>query len=218
MNNIDEEIPEILQIQVDFLHAQGLPEMERVRQEVNFQRCRTQDVKARLKLLLISNLDSAIIGDEIVGTHFERAGEVVYLHRCAKMENTLATLDFCTEEIPVRLGDGKESVIKFMNPISEVSYNSYTLTECNPVYPKLYQLLNGSWVTNGKTTELARVDSVVFQNSSSRELRPHEFVGSKGNGLFTMGDLVRSNRARSIGNSCTTVTGREVYLGSQCTY
>ena len=145
MNNIDKEM--LLQSQVDFLHAQMLQEIERVWQEVNFQRCRIQDVEARLKLLLVSNLDSAIIGDEIVGTHIERAGEFVYLHRCAKMEITLATLDFCTEEIHVRLGDRKESVIKFMNPISKIFYNNYTLTECNPVYPNLYQLLNGSWVT-----------------------------------------------------------------------
>ena len=53
--------------------------MERVWQEVNYQRCRIQDVETRLELLLISNLDSAIIGDEMVGTHIERAGEVVYL-------------------------------------------------------------------------------------------------------------------------------------------
>ena len=153
MNNIGEET--LLQSKVDFLHAQGLQEMERAWQEVNYQRCRIQDV-------LISNLDSAISGDEMVGTHIERAGEVVYLHRCAKMEITLATLDFCTEEIPVRLGDGKGSVIKFMNPISKIFDNNYTLTECNPVYPNLYQLLNGSWVTYGKTTELARVEPVVF--------------------------------------------------------
>ena len=216
MNNIDEEM--LLQSKVEFLHAQGLQEMERVWQEVNYQRCRIQDVEARLKLLLISNLDSAIIGDEMLGTHIERAGEVVYLHRCAKMEITLTTLDFCTEEIPVRLGDGKESVINFKNPISNIFYNNYTLTECNPVYPILYQLLNGSWVTYGKTTELARVEPVVFRNSSSRELRPHEFVGLNGNGLFTMEDLVRSNRARFIRHSRTTVTGREVYLGSKGTY
>ena len=216
MNNIDKDM--LLQSKVDFLHAQGLQEMERVWQEVNYQRCRIQDMEARLKLLLLSNLDSAIIGYEMVGTHIERAGEVVYLHRCAKMEITLATLDFCTEEIPVRLGDGKESVIKFMNPISKIFYNNYTLTECNPVYPNLYQLLNGSWVTYGKTTELARVEPVVFRNSSSRELRPHEFVGLNGNGLFTREDLVRSNRARSIRHSRTTVTGREVYLGSKGRY
>ena len=74
MNNIDKEM--LLQSQVDFLHAQGLQEMERVWQEVNFQRCRIQDVEAKLKLLLISNLDSAIIGDEMVRTHIQRAGEV----------------------------------------------------------------------------------------------------------------------------------------------
>ena len=216
MSNIDEEM--LLQSKIDFLHAQGFREMERVWQEINFQRCRIQDVDTRLKLLLISNLDSAIIGDEMVGTHIERAGEVVYLHRCAKMEVTLATLNFCTEEVPVRLGDGEESVIKFMNPISKVFYNNYTLTECNPVYPNLYQLLNGSWVTYGRKTQLARVEPLVFRNSSSRELRPHEFVGLKSNGLFTMEDLVRSNRARSIRHSRTTVTGREVYLGSQGVY
>ena len=48
MNNIDKEM--LLQSQVDFLHAQ---EMERIWQKVNFQRCRIQDVEARLKLLLI---------------------------------------------------------------------------------------------------------------------------------------------------------------------
>ena len=112
----------------------------------------------------------------------------------------------------------EESVIKFMNRISKIFYNNYTLTESNPVYPNLYQLLNGSWVTYGKTTELARVEPVVFRNSSSREPRPHEFVGLNGNGLFTMEDLVRSNRARSFRHSRTTVTGREVYLGSKGTY
>ena len=61
MNNIDKEM--LLQSKVDFLHAQGVQEMERVWQEVNYQRCRIQDVEARLKLLLTSNLDSAIIGD-----------------------------------------------------------------------------------------------------------------------------------------------------------
>ena len=70
----------------------------------------------------------------------------------------------------------------------------------------------------GKTNELARVEPVIFRNRSSRELRPHEFVGLKGNGLFTMEDLVRSNRARSIRHCRTTVTGREVYLGLQGTY
>ena len=48
MNNIDEEM--LLPSKVDFLHAQGLQEMERVWQEVNYQRCRIQDVEARLKL------------------------------------------------------------------------------------------------------------------------------------------------------------------------
>ena len=134
MNNIDKEI--LLQSQVEFLHAQGLQEIERVWQEVNFQRCRIQDVEARLKFLVISNLDSAIIGNEMVGTHFERAGEVVYLHRCAKMEITLATLDFRTEEIPLRLGDGKESVIKFKNPISKVFLQQLHTDRMKPSVPQ----------------------------------------------------------------------------------
>ena len=43
-------------------------------------------------------------------------------------------------------------------------------------------------------------------------------MGLNGNGLFTMEDLVRSIRARSIRHSRTTVTGREVYLGSKGTF
>ena len=95
-NNIDEEM--LLQSKVDLLHIQGLQEMERFWQEINFQTCRFQDVDTTLKTFLISKLDSATNGDEMVGTPFERSTEVVYLQRCAKMENTLATSDLCTEK------------------------------------------------------------------------------------------------------------------------
>ena len=73
-----------------------------------------------------------------------RAGGVVYLHQCVKMgvfeiENT-----FCTEEEPVRIGRDQNSVIRYMHPITRVFYTNYTVTECNPFYPNLLKLANGT--------------------------------------------------------------------------
>ena len=60
------------------------------------------------------------------------------------MEVTIAKTNFCTEEVPLRLGEGTDTVIRYMNPITKVFYSNYTLADCNPVYPNLFKLPNGS--------------------------------------------------------------------------
>ena len=85
-----------------------------------------------------------VLGVGGVGVHVERAGAVVHLHRCAKMEVMVIENTFCTEEVPVRLGGGGNSVIRYMHPITRVFYTNYTVTECNPIYPNLLKLANGT--------------------------------------------------------------------------
>ena len=60
-------------------------------------------LRTRSKLSLTCNLDSAVWGVGTEGIHLEKAGGVVYLHRCAKMEVTIVKNGFCTDA-PVRLG------------------------------------------------------------------------------------------------------------------
>ena len=51
-------------------------------------------------------------------THVERAGSVLYVHKCSKMIATITKLPLCTEEIPV-LGEGQNfSSFRYMDPIT----------------------------------------------------------------------------------------------------
>ena len=100
-----------------------------------------------------------------------------------------------------------------MHPNTRFFYTNYTMTECSPIYPNLLKLANGTWIPYGKKIERARVEPTPIFHDTRREMRPHEFVGLKENGLFTMEDLWRSSKAWAYKHSRTTVTGREVYLG-----
>ena len=99
-----------------------------------------------------------MLGVGAAGVHVERAGGVVYLHRCSKMEVSVIENTFCTEEVPVRLGRDGSSVIRYMHPITTVFYTNYTMTECNPLYPNLLKLANGTLITYGKKEERVRVE------------------------------------------------------------
>ena len=65
----------------------------------------------------ISNIDTMVLEREVKGRHNKRAGEIQYLHRCAKVKLSGVTNTFDVEEVPVRPEHAKETVIECMNPI-----------------------------------------------------------------------------------------------------
>ena len=68
-----------------------------------------------------------------LGTHAERAGGILYVHRCAKVIVHVVENQFCTEEVPVRVfSDNTSEVIRYMDPIFRVFYRNFTLINCNP--------------------------------------------------------------------------------------
>ena len=67
--------------------------------------------------------------------YLHRAVGIVYLHGYAKMEINMNEKKICTEEVPVQMGHRIDTVLRFMNPITEVFYQNYTFTECNALYP-----------------------------------------------------------------------------------
>ena len=119
------------------------------------------------------------IGVGPVGVLVERAGELVYLHRCATMNVIVIENTFCTEVVPVRLGRDGNSVERYMHLITRYLYTNYTMTECNPIYPNLLKLANSTCVTYGKRIERARVEPTPSFNDTIREMRPHVFIGLK---------------------------------------
>ena len=57
-----------------------------------------------------------------LGTHTERVGGILYVHRCAKVIVHVAENQFCTEEVPVRVfSDNTSEVIRYMDPFLEYS-------------------------------------------------------------------------------------------------
>ena len=58
-----------------------------------------------------------------LGTHAERAGGRLYVHRCAKFIVHAVENQFCTEEVPIRVSsDNSSEGIRYMDPASRVFY------------------------------------------------------------------------------------------------
>ena len=110
---------------LELAYERGLQEGETIWLDMKFQKCQMDQLRTQTKHSLTFNLDSAVwcLGSECV--HLEKTGEVVYLRRCAKMEMKIVEKK-CTEEVPVRLRLGKETVLKLMDPITKVFSRNYT--------------------------------------------------------------------------------------------
>ena len=58
----------------------GVPETEVTWVEIDVQKCKMDHMREQLKLSLISNMESVVLGVGAVGVHVERACGVVYQH------------------------------------------------------------------------------------------------------------------------------------------
>ena len=74
------------------------------------------------------------------GTHFERARSGLYVHKCAKMVETITKLSFCTEEVPVLIQGQNFSSIRYLEPITKILYRNYTIAASNPLFPNVVNL------------------------------------------------------------------------------
>ena len=91
------------------------------------------------------------------GTHVERAGSVLYVHKCAKMVATITKLPFCTEEVPVLVEGRNFSSIRYMDPITKILYHNYTIAACKPLYPNIVKLEDGSFQQYRRTLKKSTV-------------------------------------------------------------
>ena len=101
-----------------------------------------------------------------------------------------------------------------MDPISKVLYRSFTIANCNTLYPNALDLKNGSWITYGRQIELTdKPDEMpngrVNVNWSSTA--PME-------GLFNDDELELSKTVQRLRQSRKTITGRGVLLGHGGSY
>ena len=78
-------------------------------------------------------------------SHVERAESVLYVHKCAKLVETITKVPFCTEEVPVLVEGQNFSSIRYMDPITKILYHNYTMAAGKPLYLNAVKLEDGSF-------------------------------------------------------------------------
>ena len=141
------------------------------------------------------------------GTHVERAGSVLYVHKCAKMVATITKLSFCTEEVPVLVESQNFSSIRFMDPIRKILYHYYTIAACNPLYPNGVNLEDGSFQHYGET--LKKFNREIYQWSMNNNLNVID--ENLHRSLFFISDVKQSQIARTIRHNSKGIISREAF-------
>ena len=85
--------------------------------------CEIQRLKIQTMIEISKNIVSPSVTLFEKGTHVERAGSVLYVHKCAKMVATITKLPFCTEEVLVLVEGQNFSSIRHMDPITKILYH-----------------------------------------------------------------------------------------------
>ena len=145
-----------------------------------------------------------------LATHEERAGGILYVHRCAKSIVYVVKNQFCTEEVPIRVSsDNSSERIRAKDPISRVFYRNFKLINCNPMYPNALERQNGSWITYGRRLQL------IYKPNDMPNYRVNVNWSTSApmEGFFNDKDLELSKGAQRLGHTRKTITGREFFLG-----
>ena len=74
----------------------------------------------------------------------------------------LTALSFCTEEVPLLIGFGNETITRYMHPISRIVFSNFTVAKCNPMYPNLLRLDNGSWIEYGEQILMSNMEPLAM--------------------------------------------------------
>ena len=75
---------------------------------------------------------------------------------------------FCTEEVPMLVEGQNFSSIRYVNPITKILHHNYTNTACNPLYPNVVKLKDGSFQQYGETSK--KFNREIYQWSTNSKL------------------------------------------------
>ena len=198
---------------IEFVHVNAHLSRERIVNFLKEEVCKTRHMILNGLISLASNLDNPnmFLGSgSMVGIHAEKAGAVLYVHKCAKIAVQVADFPYCTEEIPVYVNKGlNRSELRFMNPITQVIYPNHTLTACDPIAPYMYKTAEGLWMQYGSSVNPARTpDSLdIFTTFEFTQ----NLTSLHTAGLFSYENLKKSSQARILKYSRRTIPGREIY-------
>ena len=156
--------------------------------------CEIQRLKIQTMIEISKNIVSPSVTLFENGTHVERAGSVLYVHKLARMVATITKPPFCTEEVPVLVEGQIFSSIGYVDPITKIFYHNYTITACNPLYPNVVKLEDGNFQQYGET--LKKFNREIYQWSMNNNLNVTD--QNLHRSLFSISDVKQSQIARTI--------------------
>ena len=148
------------------------------------------------------------------GTHVERAGSVLYVHKCANMVVTETKLLFCTEEVLVLVEGKNFSSIRYMDAITKILYHNYTIAACNPLYPNVVKLEDGSFHQSGETLKKTNLEIYQWWMNSNLNVSDESLQRS----LFSISDAKQSQIYGTIRHNSKRIIHREAFRDSDGKY
>ena len=136
--------------------------------KIRMLQCEIQRLKIQTMIEISKNIVSPSVTLFEKGIHVERAGSVLYAHKCAKIVATITKLPFCTEEVPVLVEGQNFFSIRYIEPITKILYHNYTIAACNPLYPNVVKLEDGSFQQYVET--LKNFNREIYQWSMNNNL------------------------------------------------
>ena len=182
--------------------------------KIRILQCEIQRLKIQTKIEISKNIVSPSVTLFEKGTHVERAGSVLYVHKCVKMVATITKFPFCTEEVPVLLEGQNFSSIRYMDPITKILYHNYTIAACNPLYPNVVKLEDGRFQQYGET--LKKFNREIYQWSMNNNLNVSD--ENLHRSLFSISDVKQSQIARTNRHNSKGIISREAFRDSDEKY
>ena len=103
-----------------------------------------------------------------------------------------------------------------MNPITQVVYPNYTLTDCDPISLYMFRTSEGISIQYGDNYSVARPPEslIIFSHLDFIDNIPSLHTA----GLFSYQNLRQSAKARVFKYSRCSISGRELFLGPHSQY
>ena len=175
--------------------------------------CEIQRLKIQTMIEISKNIVTPSVALFEKGTHVERSG-YVFVHKCAKMVATITKLPFCTKGVPVLIEGQNFSSIRYIDPVTNSLYHNYTIAACNPLYPNVVKLEDGSFQQYGQT--LKKFNREIYQWFMNNNLNIID--ENLHRSLFSISDVILSQIARTIRHNSKGIISREAFQNSDGKY
>ena len=190
----DADLSKYFNNKIDYLYHLQLLTMEQFYEEVVSNDCRLNREIIRTKLAIaLTNQDVvAPVLSLQEGTYARVMGEVIHTYQCRKVEVNLATVDYCTNELPVMYN----GVLMFAKPITRILLSHAAKIDpslCSNLLSPIYEWKTGIWITVPHRHKVPKPLTIELIKLS-HEQAFHDIDNVGESGLYKQADLDAARR------------------------